>query len=97
MLQKFGMNDAKPASTPMETHKHLTADVEGEEVDVHHYRSMIGSLMYLTASRPDIMFAVCVCARYQVRPKESHLLGFCGYPRIKLTRGFSQIYRTSLV
>ncbi|RRC79823.1 hypothetical protein EH999_23420, partial [Escherichia coli] len=73
MLQRFGMNDAKPASTPMETHKHLTADVEGEEVDVHHYRSMIGSLMYLTASRPDIMFAVCVCARYQVRPKDSHL------------------------
>ncbi|KAJ9551036.1 hypothetical protein OSB04_015081 [Centaurea solstitialis] len=73
MLQKFGMNDAKPTSTPMETHKHLTADVEGEEVDVHNYRSMIGSLMYLTASRPDIMFAVCVCARYQVRPKESHL------------------------
>ncbi|KAJ9566643.1 hypothetical protein OSB04_002609 [Centaurea solstitialis] len=73
MLQKFGMNDAKPASTPMETHKHLTADVEGEEVDVHQYRSMIGSLMYLTASRPDIMFAVCVCARFQVRPKESHL------------------------
>ncbi|KAJ9558174.1 hypothetical protein OSB04_012788 [Centaurea solstitialis] len=73
MLQKFGMNDAKPASTPMETHKHLTTDVEGEEFDVHHYRSMIGSLMYLTASRPDIMFVVCVCARYQVRPKESHL------------------------
>ncbi|KAJ9544616.1 hypothetical protein OSB04_024323 [Centaurea solstitialis] len=73
MLQKFGMNDAKPASTPMETHKHLTADVEGEEVDVHQYRSMIGSLMYLTASRPDIMFAVCVCARFQVRPNESHL------------------------
>ncbi|KAJ9536511.1 hypothetical protein OSB04_un000305 [Centaurea solstitialis] len=70
---QFGMNDAKPSSTPMETHKHLTADVEGEEVDVLHYRSMIGSLMYLTASRPDIMFAVCVCARYQVRPKESHL------------------------
>ncbi|KAJ9547394.1 hypothetical protein OSB04_019937, partial [Centaurea solstitialis] len=73
MLQKFGMNDAKPASTPMETHKHLNVDVEGEEVDVNNYRSMIGSLMYLTASRPDIMFVVCVCARYQVRPKESHL------------------------
>ncbi|KAJ9565359.1 hypothetical protein OSB04_001325 [Centaurea solstitialis] len=73
MLQKFGLNEANPASTPMETHKHLTADVEGEEVDVHNYRSMIGSLMYLTASKPDIMFAVCVCARYQVRPKESHL------------------------
>ncbi|KAJ9546416.1 hypothetical protein OSB04_018959 [Centaurea solstitialis] len=50
-------NDAKPASTPMETHKQLTADVEGEDVDVHHCKSMIGSLMYLTASRPDIMFA----------------------------------------
>ncbi|KAJ9552305.1 hypothetical protein OSB04_016350 [Centaurea solstitialis] len=73
MLQKFGLNDAKPASTSMETHKHLTADVEGEEVEVHNYRSMIGSLMYLTASRPNIMFVVCVCARYQVRPKESHL------------------------
>ncbi|KAJ9539165.1 LOW QUALITY PROTEIN: hypothetical protein OSB04_031898 [Centaurea solstitialis] len=71
MLQKFGMSYAKPTSTPMETHKHLTADVEGEEVDFHNYRSMIGSLMYLTASRPDIMFAVCVCARYQA--KESHL------------------------
>ncbi|KAJ9567614.1 LOW QUALITY PROTEIN: hypothetical protein OSB04_003580 [Centaurea solstitialis] len=57
----------------LQWNKHVTADVEGEEVDVHHYRSMIGSLMYLTASRPDIMFAVCVCARYQVRPKESHL------------------------
>ncbi|KAJ9539047.1 hypothetical protein OSB04_031780 [Centaurea solstitialis] len=65
--------DAKSTSTPMETHRQLTADVEGEEVDVHQYRSMIGSLMYLTASRPDITFAVCVCARFQVRPKDSHL------------------------
>ncbi|KAJ9553579.1 hypothetical protein OSB04_017624 [Centaurea solstitialis] len=59
MLTKFGFLDAKSASIPIETHKQLTADVEGEEVDVHQYRSMIGSLMYLTASRPDIMFAVC--------------------------------------
>ncbi|KAJ9560455.1 hypothetical protein OSB04_005615 [Centaurea solstitialis] len=73
MLTKFGFQDTKPASTPMETHKQLTADLEGEEVDLHQYRSMIGSLMYLTASRPDIMFAVCVCARFQVRPKDSHL------------------------
>ncbi|KAJ9567612.1 hypothetical protein OSB04_003578 [Centaurea solstitialis] len=73
MLTKFGFLDAKSASTPMETHRQLTADVEGEEVDVHQYRSMIGSLMYLTASRPDIMFVVCVCARFQVRPKDSHL------------------------
>ncbi|KAJ9542735.1 hypothetical protein OSB04_029241 [Centaurea solstitialis] len=57
ILTKFGFTDVKPASTPMETHKHLTVDAEGKEVDVHHYRSIIGSLMYLTASRPDIMFA----------------------------------------
>ncbi|KAI3678520.1 hypothetical protein L6452_37816 [Arctium lappa] len=57
----------------METHKQITADLEGEDVDVHLYRSMIGSLMYLTASRPDIMFPVCLCARFQVKPKQSHL------------------------
>ncbi|KAI3772528.1 hypothetical protein L6452_03715 [Arctium lappa] len=72
ILNKFGFSDSKPASTPMETHKQITADLEGEDMDVHHYRSMIGSLMYLTASRPDIMFPVCVCARFQVRPKQSH-------------------------
>ncbi|GJY77589.1 hypothetical protein Tco_0483390, partial [Tanacetum coccineum] len=60
-------------STPMETQKLLLKDEDGEEVDVHLYRSMIGSLMYLTSSRPDIMFAVCACARYQVNPKVSHL------------------------
>jgi hypothetical protein len=73
ILLKFGFKDVKAASTPMETHKSLSADLEGEDIDVHLYRSMIGSLMYLTASRPDIMFAVCVCARFQVRPKQSHL------------------------
>ncbi|KAI3664290.1 hypothetical protein L6452_44775 [Arctium lappa] len=72
ILTKFGFSYSKPASTPMETHKQITADLEGEDMDVHHYRSMIGSLMYLTASRPDIMFPVCVCARFQVRPKQSH-------------------------
>ncbi|KAI3707271.1 hypothetical protein L6452_25630 [Arctium lappa] len=60
ILTKFGFSDSKPASTPMETHKQITADLEGEDMDVHHYRSMIGSLMYLTASRPDIMFPVCI-------------------------------------
>ncbi|GJU77976.1 uncharacterized mitochondrial protein-like protein [Tanacetum coccineum] len=65
--------DVKTASTPMETQKLLLKDEDGEEVDVHLYRSMIGSLMYLTSSRPDIMFAVCACARYQVNPKVSHL------------------------
>ncbi|GJW09195.1 putative ribonuclease H-like domain-containing protein [Tanacetum coccineum] len=56
----------EPASTPIEAHKSLGKDEEGEDVDVHLYRSMIGCLMYLTASRPDIMFAVCLCARFQV-------------------------------
>ncbi|GJY41015.1 retrovirus-related pol polyprotein from transposon TNT 1-94 [Tanacetum coccineum] len=65
--------EAKIASTPMENHKPLLKDEDNEEVDVHMYRSMIGSLMYLTSSRPDIMFAVCACARYQVNPKISHL------------------------
>ncbi|GKB50934.1 hypothetical protein Tco_0901687 [Tanacetum coccineum] len=57
----------------METQKSLLKDEDGEEVHVHIYRSMIGSLMYLTSSRPDIMFVVCACARYQVNPKVSHL------------------------
>ncbi|GJX41453.1 hypothetical protein Tco_0256443, partial [Tanacetum coccineum] len=61
------------ASTHMETQKLLLKDEDGEEVDVYLYRSMIGSLMYLTSSRPDIIFAMCVCARYQVNPKVSHL------------------------
>ncbi|GJT91313.1 putative ribonuclease H-like domain-containing protein [Tanacetum coccineum] len=61
------------ARTPMETSKPLLKDTEAEDVDVHLYRSMIGSLMYLTASRPDIMFDVCACTRFQVTPKGSHL------------------------
>ncbi|GJZ37809.1 putative ribonuclease H-like domain-containing protein [Tanacetum coccineum] len=73
ILKKFGFTNVKTASTPMETQKPLLKDEDGEEVDVYLYRSMIGSLMYLTSSRPDIMFAVCACARYQVNPKVSHL------------------------
>ncbi|GJU46976.1 putative ribonuclease H-like domain-containing protein [Tanacetum coccineum] len=63
ILKKFSFTDVKTASTPMETQKLLLKDEDGEEVDVHLYRSMIGSLMYLTSSRPDIMFVVCACAR----------------------------------
>ncbi|GJX33642.1 retrovirus-related pol polyprotein from transposon TNT 1-94 [Tanacetum coccineum] len=73
ILKKFGFTDVKTASTPMETQKLLLKDEDGEEVDVHLYRSMIGSLMYLTSSRHDIMFATCSCARYQVNLKVSHL------------------------
>ncbi|GJY42544.1 hypothetical protein Tco_0429814 [Tanacetum coccineum] len=73
ILKKYGFTDVKTASTPMETQKPLLNDENGEEVDVHMYRSMIGSLMYLTSSRPNIMFVVCAYARYQVNLKVSHL------------------------
>nr|GEU41496.1 putative ribonuclease H-like domain-containing protein [Tanacetum cinerariifolium]GEW73450.1 putative ribonuclease H-like domain-containing protein [Tanacetum cinerariifolium] len=65
--------EVKNASTSMETQKSLLKDEDDKEVDVHMYRSMIGSLMYLTSSRPNIMFAVRACARYQVNLKVSHL------------------------
>nr|GFD36382.1 hypothetical protein [Tanacetum cinerariifolium] len=66
-------SSVKTTSTPIETNKALLKDEEAVDVDVHLYRSMIGSLMYLTASRPDIMFDVYACARFQVTPKVSHL------------------------
>nr|GEY86784.1 retrovirus-related Pol polyprotein from transposon TNT 1-94 [Tanacetum cinerariifolium] len=73
MLKKFGFTKVKNANTPIETQEPLLKDEDGEKVKVHMYRSMIGSLMYLISSRPDIMFAVCACARYQVNLKVSHL------------------------
>nr|GEX29873.1 uncharacterized mitochondrial protein AtMg00810-like [Tanacetum cinerariifolium] len=66
-------NSRKSASTLIDAEKPLLKDSDGEDVDVHTYRSMISSLMYLTSSRPDIMFGVCACARFQVTPKVSHL------------------------
>ncbi|GJT28574.1 putative ribonuclease H-like domain-containing protein, partial [Tanacetum coccineum] len=73
ILKKFGFSTVKTASTPMETSKPLLKDAEAKDVDVHLYRSMIRSLMYLTASRPDITFVVYTCVRFQVTPKVSHL------------------------
>nr|GEV33108.1 retrovirus-related Pol polyprotein from transposon TNT 1-94 [Tanacetum cinerariifolium] len=73
ILKKFGFFCIRSASTPMESHKPLTKDENGEDVDVHLYRSMIGSLMYFTSLRPDIMFSVCACSRFQVQLKVSHL------------------------
>nr|GEX35088.1 retrovirus-related Pol polyprotein from transposon TNT 1-94 [Tanacetum cinerariifolium] len=73
ILRKFGLTYRKSASTPIDTEKSLLKDPDGEDVDVHTYRPMIGSLMYLTSSTPDIMFAICACARFQVIPKSSHL------------------------
>nr|GEV19643.1 retrovirus-related Pol polyprotein from transposon TNT 1-94 [Tanacetum cinerariifolium] len=73
ILKKFDFLSVKTVSTLIETQKPLVKDEEAIDVDVHLYWSMIGSLMYLTASRPDIMFVVCVCSRFQVTPKTSHL------------------------
>nr|GEU58036.1 uncharacterized mitochondrial protein AtMg00810-like [Tanacetum cinerariifolium] len=73
ILKKFDFSTVKTASTPMEPNKALVKDAKVKDVDVHLYRLMIGTLMYLTASRPDITFAVCACARFQVTPKTSHL------------------------
>ncbi|GJX65840.1 putative ribonuclease H-like domain-containing protein [Tanacetum coccineum] len=73
ILKKFDLVNVKAAITPMETKVPLTKDEEAFDVDVHLYRSKIVPFMYLTASRPDIMYAVCVCSRFQVTPKTSHL------------------------
>jgi hypothetical protein len=74
LLKRFGMKDAKPAKTPMGTDGHVDLNKGGKSVDQKAYQSMIGSLLYLCASRPDIMLSVCMCARYQSNPKECHLV-----------------------
>jgi hypothetical protein len=71
MLKKFRMDDAKAISTPMGTNRNLDSDASGNMVDQKMYRSMIGSLLYVTASRPDVMFSVCMCAIFQASPRES--------------------------
>ncbi|GJV27921.1 putative ribonuclease H-like domain-containing protein [Tanacetum coccineum] len=73
ILKKFGFSDLRSANTPMNRENPWGKDGTGKDVDLHLYRSMIGSLMCLTASRLNIMFAVCACARHQVTPKECHL------------------------
>ncbi|KAJ9536569.1 hypothetical protein OSB04_un000268, partial [Centaurea solstitialis] len=73
ILKRFDFTGPKSASTPMSTSFQLDADTSGNPVDQKVYRAIIGSLLYLTASRPDIMFATCVCARFQCNPRESHL------------------------
>ena len=73
LVKRFGLDSAKHMRTPMSTNTKLTIDDSGSSVDPSLYRSMIGSLLYLTASRLDICFSIGVCARYQANPKESHL------------------------
>nr|GEU69141.1 hypothetical protein [Tanacetum cinerariifolium] len=70
ILKKFGYSNVRYSNTPMDKDNPWGKDGTRKDIDLHLYRSMIGSLMYLTASRPDIMFAVCACARHQVTPKE---------------------------
>jgi hypothetical protein len=73
ILKKFGIKEGKPIKTPIGTNGHLDLDTGGKSVDQKVYRLMIGSLLYLCASRPDIMLSVCMCARFQADPKEVHL------------------------
>nr|GFC40393.1 uncharacterized mitochondrial protein AtMg00810-like [Tanacetum cinerariifolium] len=67
------MESCDPVGTPMEIKDKLDLDQNGTLVDATKYRSMIGALMYLTSSRPDIVHAICLCARYQAKPTEKHL------------------------
>nr|GEY21203.1 retrovirus-related Pol polyprotein from transposon TNT 1-94 [Tanacetum cinerariifolium] len=71
-LKKYGFESCDPVDTPMVEKSKLDEDKEGKAVDPSHYRGMIGTLLYLTASRPDLQFAICMCARYQARPIEKH-------------------------
>ncbi|KAK2979423.1 hypothetical protein RJ640_016335 [Escallonia rubra] len=73
LLKRFGLDNAKPRGTPISPSVNLVKDENGKDVDNKLFHGMIGSLLYLTASRPDIMFSVCICARFQACPKESHL------------------------
>ena len=73
LFKKFNMQEILGMKTPMPTSGHLDLTKDGEPVDQKVYCSMIGSLLYLCASRPDIMLSVCICARYQASPKECHL------------------------
>ncbi|GJZ23056.1 retrovirus-related pol polyprotein from transposon TNT 1-94 [Tanacetum coccineum] len=72
-LKKYGFESCDPVDTPMVEKSKLDEDKEGKAVDPSHYRGMIGTLLYLTASRPDLQFAICMCARYQARPTKKHL------------------------
>ncbi|GAA0140281.1 hypothetical protein LIER_01661 [Lithospermum erythrorhizon] len=73
LVKKFGLENAKSKRTPAATHVKVGKDVNGSYIDVSNYRSMLGSLLYLTASRPDIASSVGMCVRFQADPKKSHM------------------------
>ncbi|GJT14818.1 retrovirus-related pol polyprotein from transposon TNT 1-94 [Tanacetum coccineum] len=72
-LKKYGIESSDPVDTPMVEKSKLNEDPQWKAVDPTHYRGMVGTLIYLTTSRPDLTFAVCMCARYQAKPIEKHL------------------------
>ena len=74
MLKKFDMKDSAPVNTHISTKTKFDLDPKGKKVDQKVYRGMVGSIMYLTATRPYILFTTCLCARFQTDPKESHLI-----------------------
>ncbi|GJU69158.1 retrovirus-related pol polyprotein from transposon TNT 1-94 [Tanacetum coccineum] len=93
-LKKYGFDSCDPVDTPMVEKSKLDEDKEGKVVDPSHYRGMIGTLLYLTASRPDLQFAICMCARYQARPTKKHLHAV---KRIFCTSGSMQFLGDRLV
>ena len=93
LVKKFGLDSASSVRTPMSPNVKLTIDLLGKSVDSSLYRSMISSLLYLTASRPDISYNVGVCARYQANHKESHMIALKRIIKyVKTTNDFSVWY-----
>nr|GEX32626.1 retrovirus-related Pol polyprotein from transposon TNT 1-94 [Tanacetum cinerariifolium] len=72
-LKKYGFESCDPVDTPMVKKSKLDEDKEGKAIDPSHYHGMIGTILYLTASRPDLQFSICMCIWYQARPTENHL------------------------
>ncbi|GJX38280.1 retrovirus-related pol polyprotein from transposon TNT 1-94 [Tanacetum coccineum] len=73
IVKKYGLHSTDSVDTPMIENKKLDEDLQGKQVDATYYRGMIGSLMYLIASRPDLNYVICLCSRYQAKPTEKHL------------------------
>jgi hypothetical protein len=96
IVRNFKMEESKAMMTPMSTTTSLDADEEGEHVDQKEYRRMIGSLLYLTATRPDIQFSVRLCTRFQASPRTSHQQAVKRIFRyLRRTPDFGLLYSTS--
>ena len=93
LVKKFGLESSSSVKTPMSPNVKLTIDLLGKRVDSFLYGSMIGSLLYLTASRPNISYGVGMCARYQANPKESHIIAIKHIVKyVKTTSNFGVWY-----